>query len=161
MRKLSFILLLAWPMAADEGMWLFNEFPKARVKAQYGFDVTDAFLDKLQLGSVKMGASGSFVSPDGLVFTNHHVGLSCVQRLSSSQNNYVADTAVQDRTVLDIGPLKAGGLLDGVGRFQVEVSASRNLAICWVKSTVWPTTENAITCSSAYSMTPAPVSKNC
>ena len=41
------------------------------------------------------------------------------------------------------------------------ISASRSLVICWLKSTAWRSTENAITCSSAYSMTPAPVFRNC
>jgi hypothetical protein len=84
-------LALGLPALADEGMWLFNQFPKERVKEKYGFEVTDRMLDHLRLASVKMGASGSFVSPNGLVFTNHHVGLGCVQRVSTPENNYVAD----------------------------------------------------------------------
>jgi hypothetical protein len=91
-RALFLLLTLAFSAAwADEGMWLFNQFPKDRVKQKYGFEVTDRFLDHLRLSSVKMGASGSFVSPHGLVFTNHHVGLSCVQKVSSTAHNYVAD----------------------------------------------------------------------
>ncbi len=83
-------VLLSGAACADEGMWLFNQFPKDRVKARYGVEVTDAMLDHLRLSSVRMGASGSFVSPHGLIFTNHHVGLSCVQKLSSPEHNYVA-----------------------------------------------------------------------
>jgi len=79
------------PMRADEGVWLFNQFPKELVKQKYGFEVTDAFLDHLRLSSVRTGASASFVSPNGLIFTNHHVASGCIQRLSSAGHNYMAD----------------------------------------------------------------------
>jgi hypothetical protein len=91
MYRFLLAMALAAFLRADEGMWLFNQFPKDRVKAKYGFQVSDAFLEHLRLSSVKMGASGSFVSPNGLIFTNHHVGLSCVQRVSSREHNYVSD----------------------------------------------------------------------
>ncbi len=84
-------LLFALPGPADEGIWLFEAFPKQRVAAKYGFQVTDQFLERLRLASLRVGASGSFVSPNGLVFTNHHVALDCLQKLSTPQNNYVAD----------------------------------------------------------------------
>jgi len=79
-------------LLADEGMWLFNQAPKDQIKQRYGFELTDTFLDQLRLASVKSpGASGSFVSPNGLIFTNHHVASGCIQRLSSAQHNYMAD----------------------------------------------------------------------
>ncbi|MGE5645621.1 MAG: S46 family peptidase [Acidobacteriota bacterium] len=78
---------------ADEGMWLFNQFPKQLVEKKYGFEVTDAFLDHLRLGSVRFnnGGSGSFISPNGLLFTNHHVGADCIQKVSSAQHDYMAN----------------------------------------------------------------------
>ncbi|MFB3825957.1 MAG: S46 family peptidase [Bryobacteraceae bacterium] len=91
MRTVALSIVLAFGLRADEGMWLFNQFPAERVKSKYGFEVTPEFLDHLRLSSVRMGASGSFVSPQGLIFTNHHVGLSCVQRVSSREHNYVRD----------------------------------------------------------------------
>jgi Peptidase S46 len=86
------ILALATPLAlADEGMWLYNAFPKDRVQKQYGFVATQDWLDHLQLSSVRFnnGGSGSFVSADGLAFTNHHVGADCIGKLSTSGTDYM------------------------------------------------------------------------
>lgn len=86
------LLLLAFvlPLAADEGMWLFNNFPKDKVKEKYSFEVTDKFLDHLRLSSVRIGAgSGSFVSPNGLIFTNHHIAADCISKVSSAQHDYM------------------------------------------------------------------------
>jgi Peptidase S46 len=76
---------------ADEGMWLFNKAPREQLKKDRNFTVTDAWLDHLRLGSVRFnnGGSGSFVSADGLTFTNHHVGRVCLQQLSTAQVDYV------------------------------------------------------------------------
>src|SRR5690349_510540 len=76
---------------ADEGMWLFNEFPSSKVKAAYGFAPTQEWLDHVRLSSVRFnnGGSGSFVSADGLAFTNHHVGAECVQQLSTKGKDYM------------------------------------------------------------------------
>jgi hypothetical protein len=95
MRTRYTVLLLALSALsstrADEGMWLFSQFPAARVKSSHGVTITGEALDHLRLSSVRMGASASFVSPHGLIFTNHHVGLSCVQKVSTRERNYVVD----------------------------------------------------------------------
>ena len=86
------ILALATPFAlADEGMWLYNAFPKDRVEKQYGFLPTQKWLDHLRLSSVRFnnGGSGSFVSADGLAFTNHHVGADCIGKLATSGADYM------------------------------------------------------------------------
>jgi hypothetical protein len=95
-RLLPVLILLASVLAspfafADEGMWLFNAFPKDKVKAKYGFEPTQAWLDHVRLSSVRFnnGGSGSFVSPDGLTFTNHHVGATCIQQLSTGGKDYM------------------------------------------------------------------------
>lgn len=76
---------------ADEGMWLFNAFPKDKVKAKYGFVPDQQWLDHVRLSSVRFnnGGSGSFVSADGLAFTNHHVGATCIQQLSTGGHDYM------------------------------------------------------------------------
>lgn len=86
-----FLALLTSAGFADEGMWLFNAFPAAKVKAKYGFEPTQAWLDHVRLSSVRFnnGGSGSFVSPDGLTFTNHHVGAECLSQLGTAKRDYM------------------------------------------------------------------------
>ena len=85
----SVLIFLCSLSLADEGMWLYNQFPKSKVEAKYGFAPTDEFLEHLRLSSVRMGASASFVSPDGLVFTNHHVGATCIHNISTPEHDYM------------------------------------------------------------------------
>src|SRR5882672_5869945 len=78
---------------ADEGMWPVNQFPKRAVEKKYSFKVTDDFLGRIERSSVRFnnGGSGSFISPQGLLFTNHHVGRDCIQKVSSADHDYVAN----------------------------------------------------------------------
>ena len=78
--------------ARDEGMWTFDNFPIAEVNAKYGTSIDQAWLDRVRLASVRIqGCSASFVSPEGLILTNHHCAVSCLQELSDSNNDYVAN----------------------------------------------------------------------
>jgi Peptidase S46 len=96
-RCMLFVALLglfisANTLFADEGMWPYNLVPKDKIKAKYGVDLSPQFLDHLRLASVRTGGgSASFVSPDGLVFTNHHVGAGCVHNLSTATKDYIKD----------------------------------------------------------------------
>src|SRR5438445_13586822 len=87
------IQTLQFSARADEGMWPFNNLPRAAIKKKYGFDITDAWLKKVQLASVRFnsGGSGSFVSPDGLVMTNHHVAADTLQKIGSPQHDYIKE----------------------------------------------------------------------
>ena len=78
---------------SDEGMWLFNNPPRKTLKERYGFEPSDEWLAHLQRSSVRFnsGGSGSFVSADGLVMTNHHVGADALQKLSSAEHNYLQE----------------------------------------------------------------------
>ncbi|MCS7182046.1 MAG: S46 family peptidase [Thermoanaerobaculum sp.] len=78
---------------AEEGMWTFDNPPTKQLAEKYGFTPTQEWLDHLRLSSVRFndGGSGSFVSPTGLVLTNHHVALGQLQKVSSPQKDYVAD----------------------------------------------------------------------
>ena len=78
---------------ADEGMWLFNQPPRQLLRERYQFDATDEWLDHLQRSSVRFnsGGSGSFVSADGLLISNHHVAADALQKLSTQEKNYLRD----------------------------------------------------------------------
>src|SRR5580692_8968312 len=94
-RRLALLLAVSAGLLcqADEGMWPVNQFPTQAVKQKYGFEVTGQFLKHIQRSSVRFnnGGSGSFISPKGLLFTNHHVGRDCIQKVSSAEHDYVAE----------------------------------------------------------------------
>jgi hypothetical protein len=93
MKRLLLATLLLAPALglADEGMWTFNDFPRAAVEQAYGFKVTDAWLENVQLSSARLahGCSASFVSQRGLVMTNHHCAHSCIEQLSTKEQDFV------------------------------------------------------------------------
>jgi hypothetical protein len=78
---------------ADEGMWTFDNFPSAAVKAKYGVNIDQAWLDRVRESSVRLssGCSASVVSDAGLVLTNHHCVRGCAQNLSTDKIDYVKD----------------------------------------------------------------------
>jgi hypothetical protein len=93
-RRLSLVaavVVAALPARADEGMWTYNNFPAEKVASRYGFKPDQAWLDKVRLGSARLagGCSGSFVSADGLVMTNHHCAHECIEQLSTKTSDYV------------------------------------------------------------------------
>jgi hypothetical protein len=86
-------------VAADEGMWTLDNFPKVAVEKKYGAKITDAWLQTVQSSVARMdsGCSASFVSPNGLVLTNHHCAVSCISQNSSNDRDLAADGFVADR----------------------------------------------------------------
>ena len=87
------LAVLAAPLVADEGMWTYDNPPTKLLQEKYGFTPTKEWLDHLRLSSVRFndGGSGSFVSKTGLVLTNHHVGLGCIQKISKEGKDFVKD----------------------------------------------------------------------
>lgn len=78
-------------LQADEGMWLFTSPPAKLLKEKYSFEPSADWLRHVRQSSVRFnsGGSGSFVSSDGLVMTNHHVGADCLQKLSTPDKDLI------------------------------------------------------------------------
>jgi hypothetical protein len=91
--NLLFLGTITMPALSDEGMWLLNDPPRERLKEKYGFELTDAWLEHARLASVRFnnGGSGSFVSPNGLLITNHHIASDALQKLSSPKRDLFRD----------------------------------------------------------------------
>jgi hypothetical protein len=95
-RRIAVLLVLAIApclAAGDEGMWTYDAFPAAEVAKRHGFEPSPAWLDAARLASARIadGCSASFVSPDGLVMTNHHCVHACVEELSTTGRDLVKD----------------------------------------------------------------------
>ena len=89
----AFLLAAAPMIHAEEGMWTFDNPPLKQLAAKYNFHPSQAWLDHLRLSSVRLndGGSGSFVSPNGLLLTNHHVARGQLQKNSTAEHDYVRD----------------------------------------------------------------------
>ncbi len=81
------------PVLADEGMWTFDNLPLKTLKATYGFEPSKEWVEHLRSSAVRFnnGGSGSFVSAEGLVMTNHHVGADTLQKISTKEKDYYKD----------------------------------------------------------------------
>ncbi len=89
---LLMLLLLATPALADEGMWPFDRVPVEALRAKYGVTLTDEWLRHLQLSTARLTGSctGSFVSPEGLVLTNHHCAQEAIVEHSTATRDLLA-----------------------------------------------------------------------
>ena len=124
-------LTLALTARADEGMWLFNQPPRQILRERYQFDATDPWLEHLQKSSVRFnsGGSGSFVSEDGLLISNHHVGADALQKFSTPQKNYLktgfyARTQAEEIKCLDLELNVLQSIEDVTARVNAAVPAS-------------------------------------
>ena len=87
---LMIILAASLPATADEGMWTFDNFPSSTVQQTYGIPITPAWLDHVRLSTIRLtNCTASFVSPEGLILTNHHCVESCLAELSSKDNSLI------------------------------------------------------------------------
>ena len=86
-------LLSGVSLFAGEGMWTFDNPPLKQLQQKYGFTPTQQWLDHVRLASVRLndGGSGSFVSPNGLLLTNHHVARGQLQKNSTREHDYIRD----------------------------------------------------------------------
>jgi hypothetical protein len=132
---LAFTFILSTFAAADEGMWLYNEAPKDKIKGRYGFALTQEWLDHIRLSSVRFnnGGSGSFVSADGLTFTNHHVGAACVQQLSTKGRDYLktgfyAKTQTEEAKCPDLELNQLVGIEDVTDKVNARVKPEMSAA---------------------------------
>src|SRR6202158_859913 len=120
---------------ADEGMWLFNNPPLKVLKDKYNFEPSPAWLAQQRKSSVRFnsGGSGSFVSADGLVMTNHHVGADCLQKISSKEKDYVksgfeARSRSEEPKCVDLELNVLMGIEDVTNRVAGAVTSSMNSA---------------------------------
>ncbi len=96
MRRCALIALIALlvsaPAFSDGGMWTFQDFPHEQLKRAYNVDVSQAWLDKVRTATIRLSnCTASFVSPDGLILTNHHCSEACLDDHSSAEHNLVRD----------------------------------------------------------------------
>ncbi len=138
MKRLFQILLCLAPSLAasgDEGLWLFNQPPRQLLHDRYHFDVTDSWLHHLQKASIRFnsGGSGSFISRDGLLISNHHVGADALQKLSSQSTDYLregyyARTQAQEIKCLDLELNVLESIEDVTARVNAAVPAKADPA---------------------------------
>ncbi len=116
---------------ADEGMWLLNSFPSEKVAAKYHFKATKDWLNHVRLSSARLagGCSGSFISKDGLVMTNHHCAHSCIEQLSKAGRDYIASgfTAAQLTDEVRCPEIEINRLVEITDVTQRVTSATRGL----------------------------------
>jgi len=142
MKSLNLALLtlpLALAAGADEGMWLFNQPPRQILRERYQFDATDPWLEHLQKASVRFnsGGSGSFVSEDGLLISNHHVGADALQKFSTPQKNYLktgfyARTQAEEIKCLDLELNVLQSIEDVTARVNAAVPAGADAAAAFL-----------------------------
>ena len=112
------LLAAAAAARADEGMWTYDNFPAAKVGKKYGFTPDQKGLDEARLSSVRLagGCSGSFVSPDGLVMTNHHCAIGCVGQLSTKDKDFVEQGFYAPEQAQEVHAFIRGRLTEAFGQ---------------------------------------------
>jgi len=127
------LLAMAAIASAEEGMWTFDNPPLKELAEKYNFHPTQDWLDHLRLSSVRLndGGSGSFVSPNGLLLTNHHVARDQLQKNSTAEHNYVRDgfyaaTPDQEMKTPDLEVNVLVGMQDVTARVQGAAKGAKD-----------------------------------
>jgi hypothetical protein len=129
-------------------MWTFDAPPLDYWESRYAFRPDQDWLDHLRLASVRLpGCSSSFVSPDGLVMTNHHCARGCVAAVSPEETNYLrtgfaAETRSDELTCPNVYVDQLVSIEDVTARIRSQVTsrdmteqvAQRNAAIDVVRT---------------------------
>ena len=154
MKKLLSLLLLvgiSFSAIADEGMWLLPYIKKMNEKDMkaHGCKLKAEDIYSAEKSSLKDaivifggGCTGEIVSPEGLLFTNHHCGYDAIQKLSSVEHDYLADgfwaTCNADelpaeglsvrfvRHIFDVTPDIVGNIPSTAGQQEFEQIANAN-----------------------------------
>ena len=89
---LALAIAMGGVLLADEGMWTFDNVPKDAITRKYKVTITDQWLQQVRQSVVRLesGCTGSFVSANGLILTNHHCAAECLTDLSTAQRDYIA-----------------------------------------------------------------------
>jgi hypothetical protein len=129
-------VIVALPLVghANEGFWPFNRIPRAAIKQALGVDLSDQWIERVQQASVRFpGGSGSFVSRDGLVLTNHHVSLELLHKLSTAErdlagNGFLAATRAQEMKAPDLELLTLQKIDDVTAKVNAAVKPAMSSA---------------------------------
>ena len=116
---------------ADEGMWTFDNVPRDLVRERFGVRIDDAWLDHVRLGTVRLsGCTGSFVSPNGLILTNHHCVADCLDQNSTREKSLIESGFIAGTREKEIDcPTQIADVLERLENVTAKVQdATRGLA---------------------------------
>jgi hypothetical protein len=158
MKRILFVLLVTSflinvpGLRADDGMWTFDNPPLKQWKERYGFEPTKEWLDKVRLASPKVNnSSAGFVSPNGLIATNHHVASGYIERVSSKERDllktgFYARTPADELKIPDASASVLVSFEDVTSRIRdaekggandADAAAKRTSAITTIEKGLW------------------------